>query len=109
MPVQGQVSSLFNRYQLRLLAAADQRLALATEVIGQIRIVKFFAWEKSFLKRMDATRQKELAALWKRALTIVASTFMAFGAPIFVSVSVFVFHTKGRQNVELPDDLFRKC
>ncbi|GAA5991641.1 hypothetical protein JCM10908_001069 [Rhodotorula pacifica] len=94
IPVQGQVSSLFNRYQLRLLAAADQRLALATEVIGQIRIVKFFAWEKSFLKRMDATRQKELSALWKRALTIVASTFMAFGAPIFVSVSVFVFHTK---------------
>ncbi|GAA5881682.1 hypothetical protein JCM3774_005336 [Rhodotorula dairenensis] len=94
MPVQGLVSRLFNRYQLRLLAAADQRLALATEVIGQIRIVKFFAWEKSFLKRMDATRQKELAALWKRALTIVASTFMAFGAPIFVSVSVFVFHTK---------------
>ncbi|POY72105.1 hypothetical protein BMF94_4837 [Rhodotorula taiwanensis] len=93
-PLQGKIGTLLNRYQQQVLAASDERLALASEVIGQIRIVKFFAWEEPFLAKMDTTRRKELAALWKRGLTIVGTTFLALGAPIVVSVAVFVTHTQ---------------
>lgn len=97
-PVQGKIGTLLNRYQQQVLAASDERLALASEVIGQIRIVKFFAWEEPFLAKMDTTRRKELAALWKRGLTIVGTTFLALGAPIVVSVAVFVTHTQGESS-----------
>lgn len=43
MPTQTASSKLYLRFQHRLLAAADARLALAGEVISNIRIVKFFA------------------------------------------------------------------
>ncbi|KAK4703719.1 hypothetical protein P7C70_g2503, partial [Phenoliferia sp. Uapishka_3] len=93
-PLQAASSRLFYVYQKRLLAAADARLNLATEVIASVRIVKYFAWEPKFLEKMQETRDKELAALWARALTMVAGTLTTFGAPIIVSVATFVFHTK---------------
>lgn len=44
---------------------------------------------------MNDTRQKELDALWSRALTMVYGGVLMFGAPVIVSVATFVFHTKG--------------
>ncbi|BGP12105.1 Transporter of the ATP-binding cassette (ABC) [Rhodosporidiobolus nylandii] len=94
MPIQGWIGKLYNKYQLQLLAAADQRLTLTTEVISQIRIVKYFAWERKFLEKMDITRRKELASLWKRALTTTFGGNLMFGTPILVSVVTFAVHTK---------------
>ncbi|GAA5924113.1 hypothetical protein JCM1841_004577 [Sporobolomyces salmonicolor] len=93
-PIQAQIAKLYNKYQEALLAAADRRLTLATEVIGQVRIVKYFAWERKFLEKMDQTRHKELRALWRRALTMVVGGNLMFGAPIIVGVATFTFHTK---------------
>ncbi|GAA5859422.1 hypothetical protein JCM1840_004609 [Sporobolomyces johnsonii] len=93
-PIQARIAKLYNKYQEALLAAADRRLTLATEVIGQVRIVKYFAWERKFLERMDQTRRKELRALWRRALTMVVGGNLMFGAPIIVGVATFTFHTK---------------
>ncbi|GAA5908059.1 uncharacterized protein JCM6883_004104 [Sporobolomyces salmoneus] len=94
LPVQTQIAALYNRYQEQLLAAADARLTLATEVISQVRIVKYFAWESKFLEKMNETRRKELSALWKRALTMVLGQSVMFGAPVLVGASTFTFHTK---------------
>jgi hypothetical protein len=47
MPIQGWLGKLYNKYQLELLAAADERLTLSTEVISQVKIVKFFAYVSS--------------------------------------------------------------
>ncbi|GAA5979907.1 hypothetical protein JCM11641_007582 [Rhodosporidiobolus odoratus] len=94
MPIQGWIGSLYNKYQLQLLAAADQRLTLTTEVISQVRIVKYFAWEKKFLEKMDVVRRKELAALWRRALTTTFGGNLMFGTPVIVAVVSFTVHTK---------------
>ncbi|GJN92324.1 hypothetical protein Rhopal_005354-T1 [Rhodotorula paludigena] len=94
MPVQAYISKLFNRYQDQLLHAADQRLELTTEVIGQVRIVKFFAWERKFLEKMEVTRRKELRAIWKRALCVCFGGNLMFGTPILVAVATFTVHTK---------------
>jgi hypothetical protein len=42
-PLQAAASRRFYVYQKKLLAAADARLNLATEVIASVRIVKYFA------------------------------------------------------------------
>ncbi|GAA5950453.1 hypothetical protein JCM3765_004553 [Sporobolomyces pararoseus] len=94
LPIQTQIASLYNRYQEQLLAAADARLTLATEVITQVRIVKYFGWESKMSEKMDETRKKELNALWKRALTMVVSQSLMFGAPVLVGAATFTFHTK---------------
>ncbi|GAA5828043.1 hypothetical protein JCM11251_005706 [Rhodosporidiobolus azoricus] len=94
MPIQGKLGALFNKYQLQLLAAADQRLTLTTEVIGQIRMVKYFAWERKFLEKMDQVRRKELGALWRRALATTFAGNLMFGTPVIVAVVTFTFLTK---------------
>lgn len=97
-PMQAAASRLFYVYQKKLLAAADARLNLATEVISSVRIVKYFAWETKFLSMMQETRQRELHALWRRALTMVAGGVLMFGCPVIVSATTFVFHTEGESN-----------
>ncbi|GAA6043182.1 hypothetical protein JCM8097_008715 [Rhodosporidiobolus ruineniae] len=94
MPIQGWIGKLYGKYQLELLAAADQRLTLTTEIISEVRIVKFFAWERKFLEKMDQARRKELAALWRRALATTFGGNLMFGTPVIVAVVTFSFHTK---------------
>ncbi|KAM0753978.1 hypothetical protein T439DRAFT_342117 [Meredithblackwellia eburnea MCA 4105] len=93
-PLQGACSRRFYVYQKKLLAAADARLNLATEVIASVRIVKYFAWERKFLEKMAETREKELSALWKRSQMMIVGGVVMFGSPVSVSVATFVFHTK---------------
>ncbi|KAM0790888.1 hypothetical protein ACM66B_004727 [Microbotryomycetes sp. NB124-2] len=95
-PIQGLDAKLFSKYQTRLLAAADARLSLATEIIASIRIVKYFAWEEKFAKKMNEARRKELRALWYRSLTIVGGGVISFASPILISVATFIVHTKVR-------------
>jgi len=76
------------------MAASDKRLALATEVISSIKIVKFFSWERNFLVKMDETRRVELNALLRRTAFSVIGGVVMMTVPIFVSVITFGVHTK---------------
>lgn len=46
-PLQGLLNRLWYKVQKKLMSASDKRLALATEVIAQIKLVKWFAWVRS--------------------------------------------------------------
>lgn len=109
-------------YQDLLMAAADKRLGLATEVINNIKVVKFFAWvgeslpvngstdvrarrkltnsfvslekETNFLQKMQVLREAELAMLFKRLLVNIGESTVSFSVPIFVSIVTFYTHTK---------------
>ena len=94
MPITAYISKLYLKYQDELLHAADQRLELTTEVIGQLRIVKFFAWERKFIDKMEIARKKELAAVWRRALAVTVGWNLTFGTPVLVGIVTFVTQTK---------------
>ncbi|KAI5474447.1 ABC bile acid transporter [Pseudohyphozyma bogoriensis] len=91
VPLQTYIAKVFYKYQVKVLAAADARLNLATEVITSVRIVK---WEKKFIEKMDVARANELAALWSRAIAMVYGGIMMSALPALVSVATFTFHTK---------------
>ncbi|KAN0061178.1 Transporter of the ATP-binding cassette (ABC) [Thecaphora frezii] len=94
MPAQALVSTWFVKLQRRLLEMTDKRLNLATEVLGCIKTVKFFAWEDSFNARMDETRQQELRTLAIRYLAWLCNTLTYTGAPMMVTCATFGAHTK---------------
>lgn len=50
--------------QDRLMKFRDQKLAIVTEVLQGIRQIKFSALEEQWQKRVEATRETELGALW---------------------------------------------
>ncbi|KIS68280.1 putative bile acid-exporting ATPase [Mycosarcoma maydis] len=94
LPIQTLVSRWFVKLQKRLLETTDQRLNLATEVLGCIKTVKFFAWERSFNARMDEARQRELQVLATRYLAWLCNTFTYMGTPMLVTCATFGAHTK---------------
>ncbi|PWZ03754.1 hypothetical protein BCV70DRAFT_204462 [Testicularia cyperi] len=94
LPIQTLVSRWFVRLQKKLLETTDQRLNLATEVLGCIKTVKFFAWETSFNRRMDEARQRELDVLALRYLAWLCNTFTYMGTPMLVTCATFGAHTK---------------
>lgn len=94
VPIQSYLTALWARYQDLLMAAADKRLGLATEVINNIKVVKFFAWETNFLQKMQVLREAELTMLFKRLLVNIGESTVSFSVPIFVSIVTFYTHTK---------------
>ncbi|GAC93288.1 ATP-binding cassette transporter [Pseudozyma hubeiensis SY62] len=94
LPIQTLVSRWFVKLQKRLLETTDKRLNLATEVLGCIKTVKFFAWERSFNARMDEARQRELSVLATRYLAWLCNTFTYMGTPMLVTCATFGAHTK---------------
>ncbi|GMK55176.1 hypothetical protein CspeluHIS016_0202320 [Cutaneotrichosporon spelunceum] len=69
----------------------DKRAKLLQEILGGMRLVKFFAWEKSFLERLGAVRRMELG--YVRTLLIVRSGMMAFAMSLPVLATILAFVT----------------
>ena len=44
-------------------ARSDTRIKLTNELIHGIRIIKYYVWEKPFMKRIDDARERELSTL----------------------------------------------
>lgn len=53
-------------YEKETLVAADDRLSLTTEIMQSIKTLKFLAWERGFVDRLQTKRMKELYAVRKR-------------------------------------------
>ncbi|KAE8269197.1 hypothetical protein A4X09_0g3134 [Tilletia walkeri] len=94
IPIQTLSAKLFLRVQEKLLVATDKRLSLFSEVLSAMKTVKFFAWEKSFEERMEATRAHELKMLRNRYLAWLAQFLTFFATPMLVATVTFTVHTR---------------
>ncbi|KAF8942793.1 hypothetical protein BGZ47_006115 [Haplosporangium gracile] len=62
-PLQIWRARIFGKLQRKKNSFIDERLRLTTEVLSAIKIVKLYAWEDAFLKRILDVRNMELSAL----------------------------------------------
>ena len=76
--------------RMRVQRAADLRVKLTTEFISAIRIVKYYAWERPFLQKIDDSREAEIVHLksvaWINAIllaSLIALPTLAMGFTIF--------------------------
>lgn len=92
-PVQALVSKLFAKTQQSLLAATDVRLALSTETIKAIELIKYSAWEDIFYRRMQSARRIELSVLRKRFYVRCLASVVSQATPALVTTSSFAVYT----------------
>jgi hypothetical protein len=73
----------------RRLKLADSRVKLTNEILQGVRVVKFYAWENSFLKRAFGIREQELAVI--KELNFVSSFVIFFFLiiPLIISIACF--------------------
>ena len=62
----------------------DQRIKVMNEVLNGIKVLKLYAWEIAFMRRIDEIRQKELKCIRKKAVISALSTATWSFAPIIV-------------------------
>ncbi|KAI8094907.1 P-loop containing nucleoside triphosphate hydrolase protein [Gilbertella persicaria] len=92
-PVTYLLSSRFESSHSSVMSATDKRLKLMNELLSAIRIVKFFAWENEFKKRIIDAREKELGAIRSRLMMFMWMICAWFLIPILIMVTVFYVYT----------------
>ena len=63
MPVNLYFANQFSEAQKRIMTSTDARIHTTNEVLQNIRIIKYFAWEQRFARNVDEKRRVEIRAL----------------------------------------------
>ncbi|KAI8804937.1 P-loop containing nucleoside triphosphate hydrolase protein [Cladochytrium replicatum] len=71
----------------------DKRVNITNEVLQGIRIIKLFAWEPSFIERIEKVRTSQLNLYLKEMLVFLGMGNVAYSSGTLVTVVTFVAHT----------------
>ncbi|KAJ3098524.1 hypothetical protein HDU97_003943 [Phlyctochytrium planicorne] len=92
-PASGFVGSWLNKVQDEMMASTDKRVNIVNEMLSGIRIIKYFAWERFFEKKIQEARKTELWNIVRLAVVYLAFGLVGYGSSLFVNVATFAFYT----------------
>ncbi|KAF9733560.1 hypothetical protein PMIN07_007671 [Paraphaeosphaeria minitans] len=106
LPVNLYVSKQFSSIQKLILAATDARIHTTNEVLTNIRIIKYFAWEQRFIGQVNEKRALELKHLKRRYLLWAIAATVWSGTPILITFLSFLVYTKVENKDLVPSVAF---
>ncbi|XP_020852474.1 ATP-binding cassette sub-family C member 2 isoform X1 [Phascolarctos cinereus] len=92
IPINAVLATKSRAIQVDNMKNKDRRLKIMNEVLSGIKILKYFAWEPSFIDQIQGIRKTELKALRTFALLQSVVVFIFNLAPILVSVATFTVY-----------------
>uniref|UniRef100_A0A8C6WQX4 ABC-type glutathione-S-conjugate transporter n=1 Tax=Neogobius melanostomus TaxID=47308 RepID=A0A8C6WQX4_9GOBI len=100
IPLNAFIAMKTRAFQVEQMQYKDERIKLMNEILNGIKVLKLYAWEKSFIQKVLAIRQKELNVLRKTAILGALSTMAWTSAPFMVALTTFaVYVTVDENNV----------
>lgn len=93
LPLNIAFGKAFNSTQKTIMAATDKRIHTTNEVLQNIRIIKYFAWEYRFNDIVNEKRRVELAALRKRFIVWAAAVAVWNTVPLLITFFSFMVYT----------------
>ncbi|KAG7215736.1 hypothetical protein INR49_021957, partial [Caranx melampygus] len=88
-PLNGLIAKVRSKLQETQMRFMDGRIKLMNEILSGMKILKFYAWEEAFLRRVDVLRDGELKAL-KKSQILYSISLASFNSSSFlVALSVF--------------------
>lgn len=93
MPINYYISSKFSTIQKKIMATTDKRIHTTNEVLQNIRIIKFFAWEERFGHIVNESRAAELKQLRRRYLLWAFAATSWYGSPMIITFLSFLSYT----------------
>ena len=76
-----------------LMSNKDSRVKLTGEVVAAIRVVRMYAWERLFERKINAIRERELKALRGRKYLDAICVFLWATTPVIISISTFATYS----------------
>jgi ABC-type multidrug transport system fused ATPase/permease subunit len=93
LPINVAFGRAFNSSQKKIMAATDKRIHTTNEILQNIRIIKYFAWEHRFNTIVNEKRRAELAALRKRFIIWAAAVAVWNTVPVLITFFSFLVYT----------------
>ena len=89
VPLNSRIAQRFGAIQMQVMAASDVRIQSTTETVRSIRIIKFFAWESFFERKIHDKRAKELRTLRGRYILWSIAASIWYGMPLLITFASF--------------------
>jgi ABC-type siderophore export system fused ATPase/permease subunit len=100
IPINSRIAQRLGAIQMQVMAASDNRIQSTTEMVRNIRIIKFFAWEPHFEQAIENDRAKELQTLRSRYILWSIAASIWYAMPLLISfASFFVYAVILRQSL----------
>ncbi|KAL2830906.1 hypothetical protein BDW59DRAFT_140932 [Aspergillus cavernicola] len=93
LPVNLFIAKKFSQLQRQILKGTDARIHSTNEILQNIRIIKYFAWEERFQDIVNEKRRAELSALRFRYIVWSAAATIWYGTPILITFASFFLYT----------------
>ncbi|KAK9469339.1 P-loop containing nucleoside triphosphate hydrolase protein [Lipomyces arxii] len=93
LPINGWIAKDFSERQVILMERQDERITKINEMMQSIKVIKFFAWEPMFKKRIMGVRAQELAVLTQQYIRWALGSFVFGGLPYMVTFVSFGAYT----------------
>ncbi|KAH8701779.1 putative ABC bile acid transporter [Talaromyces proteolyticus] len=93
LPVNLFIARSFRVIQNEILSKTDARIHSTNEVLQNIRIIKYFAWEHRFKEIVNEKRKEELKALRYRYILWSFAATVWYGTPILITLTTFLLYT----------------
>ncbi|KAJ1329797.1 ATP-binding cassette subfamily C (CFTR/MRP) member 1 [Microdochium nivale] len=94
LPVNILLAKGFSYAQKKIMKATDKRISTTNEVMQNIRIIKYFAWERRFGAIVDEKRDAELKALRLRYMIWAFAVASWNTVPVLITFFSFLVYTK---------------
>nr|XP_040570177.1 multidrug resistance-associated protein 1-like [Lepeophtheirus salmonis] len=89
IPVNAILSYFGKKFQMKQMKAKDNRTKILNEVLGGIRILKLYAWEPSYINKIEGIRGVEIGILKKAAWLTSFMGFIWSSTPFIVALASF--------------------
>ncbi len=106
MPMNVFIAKQFSKVQKKVMAATDIRIHSTNEVLQNIRIIKYFAWELRFREIIGEKRAVELRAIRYKYILWVAAATLWFGVPLLITFFSFLLYTVVEKRPLIPSVAF---
>lgn len=106
LPINYALARGFTITSKRILAATDKRINVTNEVLQNIRIIKYFAWEQRFGRIIEDKRQAELKALRSRFMIWALAVAIWNSVPVLITFFSFLVYTVVEEKPLLPSVAF---
>jgi ABC-type multidrug transport system fused ATPase/permease subunit len=93
LPVNYFLAKGFNITSKNIMKATDKRINVTNEVLQNIRIIKYFAWEERFGRSIDEKREVELKALRSRFTLWACAVAIWNSVPVLITFFSFLVYT----------------
>ncbi|XP_075955733.1 ATP-binding cassette sub-family C member 12-like [Anarhichas minor] len=93
IPVQYGIGKLLKTLRLNTVLINDSRVCTMNEIINSIKLIKMYAWEDSFEKKITGFRKNEMKELQKVSYVQNANISIVGIIPTLATILTFIVHT----------------